>query len=359
MTTLKLSIERRSWKLPRPAWNALSSWSEREGLLLRIEDGEGRTGIGEASPLPGYSPDSVDRCEETLRAAAASPPPGIRLGEEIAPQLEKASRSIDPDAPAAKFALESALLDLAGKRAGLPASLLLSGYAARETVPLAALIQSTDVDGCVAEAKSAAARGIRTIKMKIGSPGAFDAERRLILRLKKIPGVLAIRLDANGAWSMEEVSGRLRSFAEAAPEFVEQPVGEEDLFALEESPVPLAADESLLLAGDPPTFPRVCRVLVLKPALLGGFAACLRVAEAGTARGLDIVVGHVFDGPVALAACAELALSLSPPPLACGLDRHAGLDAWPDVCVSQVNSNSVRRSGLPGLGLEYNKGATP
>jgi len=62
------------------------------------------------------------------------------------------------------------------------------------------------------------------------------------------------------------------------------------------------------------------------------------------------VVTHLLDGPVALAAACELARSL-PGAWACGLDRHAGLDAWPGMEVPQAEGPWVRRAEGAGLGL--------
>ena len=92
-------------------------------------------------------------------------------------------------------------------------------------------------------------------------------------------------------------------------------------------------------------------MLVLKPTLLGGMCACLALARDAAARGLSVVVTHVFDGPVALAAAAELAAALPGRVLACGLDRHGGLAAWPDVAIPQLGPDYVASAGRPGLGL--------
>jgi L-alanine-DL-glutamate epimerase-like enolase superfamily enzyme len=89
---------------------------------------------------------------------------------------------------------------------------------------------------------------------------------------------------------------------------------------------------------------------VLKPTLLGGFAVCLRIAREAAARGLAASVTHTFDGPVALAAAAELASALPARVLACGLDRHAGLGAWPDVAIAQLGDAHAGSANLPGLG---------
>ena len=96
--------------------------------------------------------------------------------------------------------------------------------------------------------------------------------------------------------------------------------------------VPVALDESLqggdslvtslLEAG-------VCQALVLKPMALGGILRCLHLARLAARHGVGVVVTHLFDGPVALAAATELALALPGRVLACGLDLHPGLGSGP------------------------------
>ena len=48
---------------------------------------------------------------------------------------------------------------------------------------------------------------------------------------------------------------------------------------------------------------------------------------------------------------AELALALPVEPLPCGLDRHAGLGAWPGIDVPQIGDAEIRPSGREGLGV--------
>jgi L-alanine-DL-glutamate epimerase-like enolase superfamily enzyme len=124
----------------------------------------------------------------------------------------------------------------------------------------------------------------------------------------------------------------------------------DDLRRIAAAPVPLAADESLALPGAWPALATLCRVVVLKPTLLGGLAACLQLARDAAARGLAATVTHTFDGPIAVAAAAELAVALDSP-LACGLDRHAALAVWPAVSIPQIGACRVASAARPGLGL--------
>ena len=324
---------------------AAAGQTQRAGLFLRIRDDEGVCGRGEASPLPGFSPDTLDVCSEQLRAVAVEKlEPGS--DESAHEWLDRALAESGVTAPAARFALETALLDWRGRLTGISIAALLGGKeAVTRRVPLAALVEDFP------SAQAAFARGIRAFKIKI-SPATWPAGVRLGQALRRGHGAsVALRFDANQSLPASQAAAKLRELSALEPEFVEEPVPGDELLRLDGSPVPLAADESLARPGAWPRLAAVCKVLVLKPTLLGGFGACLKLAQDALARGLHVVVTHTFDGPIALAAAAELAVALPGPALACGLERHPGLEAWPAVEIPQIGRSAVASANLPGLGL--------
>jgi L-alanine-DL-glutamate epimerase-like enolase superfamily enzyme len=79
---------------------------------------------------------------------------------------------------------------------------------------------------------------------------------------------------------------------------------------------------------------------------------CLGLAELARGLGLGVVVSHTFEGPVAWAAAACLALAVESPGLAAGLDRHAGLNAWPEVTPATIGQAEIVPASAPGLGLD-------
>jgi L-alanine-DL-glutamate epimerase-like enolase superfamily enzyme len=185
------------------------------------------------------------------------------------------------------------------------------------------------------------ARAIRAFKVKLGRDARTEWEALQELR-RAIPSRAILRLDANGVWSPEEARRRLASFRSLGIEFVEQPVAPDRAADLGQCDIPWAADESLR-EGSPPD----CDVFVLKPAVLGGFDRSLRIGP-----GHASVASHLFDGPVALAACCELALTLSGPPLACSVDTHDALAAFPPMNVPQFRlPGEIVPSDRTGLGF--------
>src|SRR5205814_6820825 len=100
-------------------------WRRRDGLVLRLVDDDGRVGRGEASPLPGYSPDDRDACAASLAAVDVA---ALAIGGgDLLEGVRAAVARIDARLPAARFAVETALLDLAAQRLGTAPHRLLGG----------------------------------------------------------------------------------------------------------------------------------------------------------------------------------------------------------------------------------------
>lgn len=329
-------------------------WRERRGLLLELMDEEGRRGLGEASPLPGFSPDTVVECATALADLPVPFVVGVGDGS-LVEGVETAVAAVDPRCPAARFAVESALLDLAGQLLQRPVWRLLGGHEP-EPVPVNALVPAGR-DAAVAAATAAVERGVRTLKMKVGAAKRFGDELETLAAVRSAVGdSVWLRLDANRAWAPGEASARLHELARFRPELVEEPVAGGALEQLpERSPVPLALDESLaeadarervveLLAGGH------AAILVLKPAVLGGSLVCLDWTNLARAYGAEVLVTHCLDGPVAMSGAMDLALAVAPR-LACGLDRHPLSDAWPALELPRLHGAVVRATNAVGLGF--------
>lgn len=356
-------------RVPAALGNARQRWRERRGLLLRLGDADGRVGWGEASPLPGYSADTLDQAAAALDSWLQQP--HLRddgrartAAQDVAAILSAAD---GPAVPSARFAIETAGLDLLGRRLERPLWRLLAEDPGAAPIPLTALITELDPQRAVAQAEEAEARGIGHFKVKIGRSGEWRREVETIAALRQTGPGRILRFDANRTLPADLLFERLEILAPFEPELLEEPVASAVLADLAAGPrldelralgVPLALDESLqeegVLESLRPLFDAgICRALVLKPMALGGFRVCLELARRAHQLGAAALVTHLFDGPVALAACCALALALPGDRLACGLDHHPALAAWPEIALPMLDSGSVRALELPGLGIAY------
>jgi o-succinylbenzoate synthase len=340
----------------RGARGATQSWATRHGLLLRVETGDGLVGQGEASPLPGYSPDTLEEARARLSAIPWATLPDAEAGEPATAYLARIERASPGLSGSARFALETALLDVQGQRLGRPLWALLSEDGPGSgPVPLSVLIGGADDPASLVAARSAVDQGVQTVKLKIAGP-TLARQMDVLAGVRAIIGGRALRLDANRTLAPSSAGEEFERLSRVSPEFIEEPVPSEALSDLAEPAVPVALDESLQRDGAwddlSPHLARIrCVAVVLKPMALGGISACLRLAASARSMGIDVTVSHLFDGPVALAACAHLALAVASRTRASGLDLHGGLAAWPEVRVPQVGPATLVATDLPGLGI--------
>jgi o-succinylbenzoate synthase len=362
--SLSLSL-RRVMGSTAGARDAQHHWPARFGLLLGLRRGAW-CGLGEASPLPGLSRDTLAESEDALATLDIA---GLEHALDIADTGEalKAATALLPRSlPSARMALETAVLDWRGRRQGLAAPLLL-GADRNATRPLAWLVGVQD-EHSLEMMRRVARTGYRNFKVKLGCGPDSEAEIAAVRRLRKALGAgPRLRLDANRGWAEAAAASACRQLEALDVEFLEEPSATWTLppaFASSsasggpssrrlETRVPLALDESLtgveLVELDALVQRSGARVLVLKPMVLGGLIHCLDLGKRAAALGIDAVVSHSFDGPVALAAAAALALAL-PTRLAQGLAPHAGLGAWRPVPLP-IEQATLRSWKTPGIGF--------
>lgn len=207
-------------------------------------------------------------------------------------------------------------------RAALAAATLPYPAPVRETVPVNVTVPA--VDGARARQIVLASGGCRTAKVKVAEPGQDLSEE--VERLEAVRGALGpagqIRIDANGAWSVEQAAAVLPVLDRAAGtlEYAEQPCRTAAELALlrRRVAVPIAADESIRRAADPFDVKRLgaADVVVLKVQPLGGVQACLELAEQ---LDLPVVVSSALESSVGIAAGVALAAALPRLDHACGL----------------------------------------
>lgn len=341
--------------LPVPLGNATRSWRERRGMLVRLFDDAGNVGQGEASPLPGYSPETLDAARAALGRQPWSRVPEIDTSAPLMPQVRHVVEGVPAAVPSARFAVETAMLDLIGQRLGRPVWDLLADGAPSGPVGITRGVDLRDRRNAVAAARRAVERGASAIKVKVGAD--WPAERELLRTLREELGDdLLVRVDANRSFPPGEVLDRLLELAGLSVQLVEEPCRADALEALGDSPVPIALDESLQGPNGPATLSRLghrglVQYVVLKPTTLGGLCACVEVARHGRAAGAEPIVSHTFDGPVALAAACALAVALPPPRQPAGLHLHAALGAYPEVDLPMVEATRIAPTEGAGLGI--------
>jgi O-succinylbenzoate synthase len=231
----------------------------------------------------------------------------------------------------------------------------------RDTVAVNALVPALSPEAAAQAAAEAASAGIGTVKVKVGTGAAADLDRVAAVRAAVGPA-MRIRLDANGAWDLEEASAVVPRLAAYDIELVEEPVsGLDELARLRRRVgVPVAADESLRSLEDARRLARIgaADAVVLKVQPLGGVRAALAVAEAAE---VPVIVSSMLETSIGLAAGLALAACLPELHYACGLGTATLLaaDVVNEPLVPVNGSLEVRRPEPdPRLLAAYEVGAT-
>jgi L-alanine-DL-glutamate epimerase-like enolase superfamily enzyme len=341
MTRLEVTPKRLLLRAPmRTSWGEMR---EREVLGVRLSWGDDDFGDGEAAPLELY--DGVSRA--AVVAALQAYEPVLRDADPAAEHDSLlAACAAERDLPQALAAIDLALWDRAGRREGRSVAQLLADGAA-PSVAVNATIGAEDRAGAAAQAAAAVRDGFDCVKVKVGI--GDDAGRVAAVRAAVGPDV-AIRVDANGAWSnAHESLANLRALVPAGLEYAEEPVhGVDALRAVQAaSVVPVAMDESAVepgAAGSGAT-DAVC----LKIARCGGISGVLRDARAARAAGSAVYVASTFDGPLGVAAGvhAAAALAASGPVAWCGLATLGLFEGYEGVLAPERGAIAV--PGGPGL----------
>jgi o-succinylbenzoate synthase len=329
------------------ARNAQRAWPARSGLLVELCAGSDR-GLGEAAPLPGFSSDTLAGAERVLGSLDVAKLERAVSIEDIGEALKAVAGLLPRGEPAARMALETAALDLRGHQRRVSAAALL-GAAPHEERALTWLVDAAGPRTLEA-VRYAQRLGYGHFKIKLGAAGRLESEIATVGELRRTLGAgPRLRLDVNRGWSEAQAGAACALLEPLDIEFIEEPCPR--LSRGLASGIPLALDESLqgLDPGDLGALASTsgAAVVVLKPMVLGGLSRCLELGRRARALHLGVVVSHSFDGPVALAAAAALALAL-PSRLAQGLAPHAGLAAWPRV--APPSGAMLRMWSGPGLG---------
>jgi len=167
--------------------------------------------------------------------------------------------------------------------------------------------------------------GCRTAKVKVAEPGqTLDEDIARVAAVRDALGPEGrVRVDANGAWNVDEAEHAIHALAPYDLEYVEQPCATvEELAELRRRVkymgIPIAADESVRKAEDPLAVARAgaADILVIKVQPLGGIARALAISSEA---GLPVVVSSALETSVGLSMGLHLAATLPTLEFDCGL----------------------------------------
>ena len=323
--------------------------AKNTNILLRLEE-ENIEGWGEASPF------AITRANKKDVVSL------VKEIETIAPKLEKyhplerqkirAILQQEQISSAVRAAIDTALYDWLGKKLGLPLWRLW-GFDRDRIVPI-----SVTVGISTPEAAKTRVRNwqkllpAQIIKLKLGSPEGSEADRAMLLAVKKVAPEAVLVVDANGGWSLQEALQMCDWLAQQGVKYVEQPLPvekEPDLVVLSQrSPLPIFVDESCFTSRDIPRLAHCVQGINIKLMKAGGLSEVMAMVQVARACGLQVMYGCYSDSTLANTAMSHLA------PLADYLDLDSHLNLVDDPFTGAVlAAGRLLPNDLPGLGVKY------
>jgi L-alanine-DL-glutamate epimerase-like enolase superfamily enzyme len=305
-----VACERLSVPLHTPFVTALRSTTATETLVVRVTDGDGMTGWGEAPQVWRVTGESLAGAE-----ACVSGPLTAAIAGGDADDLAELCRRVAAAVPGnfgAKSSVDVALHDLAARRLGVSLPRFL-GTAVHQ-VPTDVTLAASDAASLGQVAEKRVADGFTVLKVKVGTSGAEDVERVRAVRERVGPDV-TIRLDANQGWDRRQAVRVIRGIEDAGldVELVEQPVPAHDLDGLtwvtDRVDTPILADEAVYGVRDLVELIRrhAADMVNVKLAKCGGLSAARTMLSLAAAYGVEALVGSMMESPIGVAAAASLA----------------------------------------------------
>jgi muconate cycloisomerase len=267
-----------------------------EVVVLRLTAEGGAEGFGEAASWAVFtgSPEaSFAALDRYLRPLVLGQPAG-----HVQALMAEAERAV-AHCTEAKAALETALLDLCGRIAGVPVWALLGGRC-RDRIPLSVSLANPDFEADMRLVARLRGEGVGIVKLKAGvRDHAFDMAR--LERLRAEHPEIDLRVDYNQGLAPDEALLRVRDVAIFRPSFIEQPVRAHLFDAMarlrDAVDVPLLADESVFGPEDMLRAVRagICDGVSVKVMKAGGLRRALRTADIAADAGLAAYGGDMFE----------------------------------------------------------------
>ena len=334
---LKLATEVVTLETRHPFIIARGGQSEYRVVVVRLCDGDGMEGWGEADPSAYYG-ETVDTVLAGLKVLEPHLPADVFDLEATEARFAQAL----PRNGACRAALSAALHDLVGKRLGQPLWRLWGLDPAR--APLSSFTIGIDTAEKI-QAKVREAAEYPVLKVKLGT----DRDEEILRTIRDVTD-RPIRVDANAGWTVDRALAMLPVLKDFGVEFLEQPLVPEDVEGLatvrRRSPIPVVVDESCVVAADIPRIAGAADGINIKLAKCGSLREALRMIAAARAHGMMVMVGCMIETSLGITAAAHF----TPLVDAADLDGAALTKNDPFTGAS-IAQGRIRLPDEPGLGV--------
>jgi L-alanine-DL-glutamate epimerase-like enolase superfamily enzyme len=331
---------------------AYDSYDTAQNLIVRLETKNGLVGWGNAAPDPHVTGETIEASQKVLSTEIIPAVMGrdARARAEIFENCQQ--KAIH--APAARAAIDMALYDLLGQRAGLPLYQLL-GFARRKILTSITL-GIASIEENVRQAQEFVKAGFRALKIKTGLDWKEDVER--VKAIRAAAGAeIALRVDANQGYHVQPALDFIRSVESCRIEFLEQPAPAKNLNDLKLiralSKIPIMADESAISPEEVFNLAAhgVADMVNVKLMKTGGITGAMQATAVAAAGKLPVMLGCNDESRLSIAAAVHVACALHGVRYA---DLDGAFDIVDDVAAGgfELKDGYIIPSNKPGLGVK-------
>ena len=319
--------------------------NKSQNLFIEIVK-DGITAWGESAPGKTEGAKSAEEVQAHLTRL-------INSGINDLSIHEVCQRSKDLNIPACALAgIDIALWDLTAKKAKLPLKDLLGLPKPKVPTSITVGINPPEIVKERVEMIISNPQ-VRALKVKLGSPEGIEYDKliysQVIESTKK--SNIAIRVDANGGWSLDEAKLMMKWLAERDAEYIEQPLveGDEDKlkFLFEGRALPIFIDESCRFAEDVANNHQYVVGVNLKLMKCGGITEALKILNVAKSHGLKTMIGCMSESSVSISAGASITGIID----YVDLDSHYNLNPDPSEGTLMIDGVTMINS-LPGHGAK-------
>lgn len=279
-----------AWKLKEPFAIARGVRSQAQVVIVELHEDD-LVGRGEAGGVAyhGETPASMLAQIEQVRAQV-----------EAGCDRQQLLQLLPPGG--ARHALDAALWDLEARHSGVPVW-QRAGLRQWKPVESAVTIGIRDIAGYAATARARA--GYPWLKVKVGKGSPVEA----VAAVRSGAPNARLIVDANQAWSVDELRQYVPALLPYGVDLLEQPVAVEHSAALAgyDGAIPVCADEALSTLEDLPQLVGCYQFVNIKLDKTGGLTAGLELAHAARAAGFRLMVGCMLGGSISVAPGMVLA----------------------------------------------------
>jgi o-succinylbenzoate synthase len=291
--------------LKQPFSTHLGTVSDREAIIVEVEDKDGRKGYGEAVAFstPWYTEETIKTCFHMLKdfLIPLIKTKGIHHPKE-ANQLFGGIRRNQM----AKASLETALWDLQAKKEEVALSAMLGGI--RDQIPSGAVVGAKTISGALKQVEHFLEVGYQRLKIKISPENDMTLLSEIRRRFPDVP----LMADANSAYTLEHIP-RLKALDQFDLMMIEQPLAHDDIVdharLQKELKTPICLDESIVTFDDARKAVEMgsCKVINIKIGRVGGLTTAQAIHDFCLSRGIQVWCGGMLEFGVSRAHNIALA----------------------------------------------------